>query len=299
MTAHPRVDAARAAIRHIEIAEKHLRLGADDPEYFNDVVYRTNQAFEGMLKEAYTVLADSDGSKLSTHHIEQLFAKEGTLAPRVQTLFTNYRQQWRNPSTHDHTLLLSRQEALLAIVSVSAFALVLFDQMVEAISFHAERSAIAEMRGQLKEKLGEATKGTLAEQVVQMLGLFGAQHETSIIDAELVGRVSGFLVGTNPEIQTLALTGGADAYGDILVTKGAEQVLVEIKRARDARTVERGGVSQLLKGLVVGDVPAGVLYLISTGTQGTPDARHEALSGKEIWVVKAFLAKSPGNAAKK
>ena len=55
---HHRKTGISAAIRHIEIGERYLhRDRADeDPDFFNDVVYRTNQAFEGMLKEGSTTL---------------------------------------------------------------------------------------------------------------------------------------------------------------------------------------------------------------------------------------------------
>jgi hypothetical protein len=93
LATHARVERIRAAIRHIEIAEKYLERGRneEDPETFNDVIYRTNQAFEGMLKEAYAVLSATDGETLSPHQIEQHLAKEKTLTDRVQGLFANYR----------------------------------------------------------------------------------------------------------------------------------------------------------------------------------------------------------------
>src|SRR4051812_41794640 len=67
LDSHPRIGGIRAAIRHVNVAEKYLQRGRqdEDPEAFNDVVYRTNQAFEGMLKEAYGVLTTADGSRLS------------------------------------------------------------------------------------------------------------------------------------------------------------------------------------------------------------------------------------------
>jgi hypothetical protein len=70
---HGNVEGIAAAVRHIEVAERYLTRGRDerDEDAYNDVIYRTNQAFEGMLKEAYRVLVGGDTSKLSPHQIEQ------------------------------------------------------------------------------------------------------------------------------------------------------------------------------------------------------------------------------------
>jgi hypothetical protein len=50
---HDKVDGINAAIRHIELADRFLSRARSehDPDLFNDVIYRTNQAFEGMLKK--------------------------------------------------------------------------------------------------------------------------------------------------------------------------------------------------------------------------------------------------------
>ncbi len=57
----------KAAVRHIEVAERHLTRSRKEQEddLLNDVVYRSNQAFEGMLKEAYSVFTETDAGKKS------------------------------------------------------------------------------------------------------------------------------------------------------------------------------------------------------------------------------------------
>lgn len=54
-----------AVILHIERAEKYWVNAKEDSDeiMFTDVIYRTNQAFEGALKEAYLVLAEKDPNK--------------------------------------------------------------------------------------------------------------------------------------------------------------------------------------------------------------------------------------------
>lgn len=55
----------KAVILHIETAFGHLSRGQtkDKETAFTDAIYRTNQAFEGSIKEAYRVLTGKDPSK--------------------------------------------------------------------------------------------------------------------------------------------------------------------------------------------------------------------------------------------
>src|SRR5882672_6015100 len=200
---HYRKTGISAAIRHIEVGERYLEKGRtdEDPDFFNDVVYRTNQAFEGMLKEAYAVLADTEATKLSPYSIEKYLLDGKKLSERVLGLFTTYRTQWRNPATHDHTLLFSEQEALLAIVNVSAFAVVLLDQIIETISFKHQRAETERRQKLVASTVRELGEQGLAELIVGLLKSFTEDpivKEPVKSEAELIGRLSGFLVGAYP-----------------------------------------------------------------------------------------------------
>jgi len=126
----------RAALS-IEVAHRHLARGQaqNDETAFTDAIYRTNQAFEGSIKEAYRVLASKEPANKTPFQIEQYLQKHGVLRERVLTQFTRYRTEWRNPSTHDYKLDFDEDEAFLAIVSVSAFVKVLVDQIIEALAY--------------------------------------------------------------------------------------------------------------------------------------------------------------------
>src|ERR1043166_495020 len=131
----PASDEARgleSVLAHIEIAERyHLRAKKERDEHlYTDVIYRTNHAFEGILKEAYVTLEGKSGDNLSPYEIEEYLLKSNVLRGRVVDLLTNYRQHWRNPSTHDYKLFFSEQESFLAIVSVTAFVSILLDQIL-------------------------------------------------------------------------------------------------------------------------------------------------------------------------
>ena len=74
----------RAVLRHLETSFRHLSRGQldGDETAFTDVIYRTNQAFEGSIKEAYRVLAQQDPggkkpSKLKTSSRAITFSENG------------------------------------------------------------------------------------------------------------------------------------------------------------------------------------------------------------------------------
>ena len=101
-----------SVVSHIEIAERHYEGGKSGDDYlFNDVVYRSNQAFEGALKEAYRIITGRDSSRITPHKIEKYLEQNNVLKERVLQLFTNNRTEWRNKSTHDYNLYFSEQEA--------------------------------------------------------------------------------------------------------------------------------------------------------------------------------------------
>ncbi len=110
---------------HLERAEHYYKLGENDSYYYNDVIYRTNQAYEGALKEAYKVLAEKsneDVIKQTPYKIEKYFEENGIFKERVLELFKNYRNEWRNKSTHDYKLFFfENNEAFIAITSISSF----------------------------------------------------------------------------------------------------------------------------------------------------------------------------------
>ena len=118
------VPGLRAVLMHIETAFKHLSRGqrTDDQAAFTDAIYRTNQAFEGSIKEAYRVLAGQDPTKTRPFDIENYLEKNSVFRTRVLNQISSYRKEWRNPSTHDYKLDFDESEAFLAIVSVSALA---------------------------------------------------------------------------------------------------------------------------------------------------------------------------------
>ncbi|MDQ2775032.1 MAG: hypothetical protein M3Y57_08965 [Acidobacteriota bacterium] len=293
---HDRLDGVKAAIRHVEVAERYLERGRndDEPDAFNDVIYRCNQAFEGMLKEAYSAIhVGKDVTKLSPNEIEQYFVKSEKLAERVSTLFKNYRQQWRNPSTHDHTILFSEQEAILAIASVSAFSLVLINQIVEQVNFKRQQQETERRREAFQDEWAAVSKKPLAEQTLALLKLFerelSQKGEPLASEAELIGRFSGFVAGLKVGIDiTTEAKLGAILRADLLLRRGDEATIVEVKRrgrGSSSRLAE-AAIAQMVRYLSVADAGSGIIYFWSSDGRGKLQERQlDMESGKNIWVL--------------
>ncbi|MEG8021255.1 hypothetical protein [Sphingomonas aerolata] len=135
-----------AIVRHVKAAIRHLeRDQITDPDTCTDAIYRMNQAYEGSLKEAYRVLASKDPSGLSPFQIENYLESNRVVRPRVLTQLTRYRQDYRNPSTHDYKLDFDDDEALLAIVSVCGFAKLLINQISSKLASNAAVARVANL----------------------------------------------------------------------------------------------------------------------------------------------------------
>ncbi|WP_147300680.1 hypothetical protein [Lysobacter silvisoli] len=246
------LDGIRAAIRHIHVATRHLKLGREsaDQDLFNDTIYRTNQAFEGMLKEAYVVLTGTNGMKKSPSEIEKHLIDGKHLTDRVLDLFKNYRQGWRNPSTHDHTLLFKEQEALLAIVSVAAFAIVLLDQVIEKLS--AQR-AEEETKRLAKVEISPETAGNFQDHLLRLITLFLENNSTQISglrEPAIIGNLAGFIKAVDPDI-TIELEPtrdyGVNGIPDILFKKNKQEILFELETSRSKSGLRGGTLSRMTR----------------------------------------------------
>jgi hypothetical protein len=132
---------------HIERAEFFYHQGSlsGDENYFTDVIHRTNQAFEGSLRQSYMILAEKTEKQANsrrTIEIEDFFETNLIFNERVLHFFRNYRQEWRNKSTHDFKLFFDQSEAFLAIVNVSAYIYVLLNQIIEKLAFDNEKERL-------------------------------------------------------------------------------------------------------------------------------------------------------------
>jgi hypothetical protein len=297
MTSDPEnLAGVKAAIHHIEVAERYLERGRneEDGDAFNDVIYRCNQCFEGMLKEAYSAMHDGkDAAKMSPNQIEEDFSKNQKLKPRISDLFKNYRQQWRNPSTHDHTLLFSEQEAILAIASVSAFSMVLLGQIVEELNFQRQRKETTDRAKEFQTQLAKLSVRGLGEETVALLKLFyqdmKTKRQTIENEAELIGRFSGFVVTVEPDISTMhEAPVGEGRHADLILTRNGEKAILEFKRVskRNLESAAQATLPQLTASTAALDAKSGVLFLWNRLEAPEAKSRQiESPQGPDIWLV--------------
>lgn len=263
----------KAVLLHIETAFRHLSRGqeGDDDTAFTDAIYRTNQAFEGSVKEAYRVLADQDPAKKRPYDIENYLEQNNIFRSRVLSQLTTYRTEWRNPSAHDYKLDFDESEAFLAIVSVSAFACLLLDQIAERLAYTRSQAEAEAQKAELAANLARTMNADLLARVIDLLIQFCAIHLPSAsasfskqTESQVIGALHGFLASAAPELSVKTearLDAEKQFRADLLVTRGDERLVIEIKR----RLMKRGyanAVAQVEQYLLIGGIKIGVLLFL-------------------------------------
>ena len=288
----------RSVLHHLETAYKHFARGQSggDESAFTDAIYRTNQAFEGSVKEAYRVLAGKDPQKMKPHEIEQYLLERKVFHDRILSQFTNYRTEWRNPSTHDYNLNFDEAQAFLATVSVSAFTKLLIDEIAERLNFVAVQKDVA-IHGTAGTATLNASEPFVAR-VTLALRNFAKYHSTNHpsvpieSEAQLMGALSGFLSSVLPDAQTSTgriFRAEKPYYIDMVISNGNENIIVELKRGQHRALLEHG-VEQVSTYMKIADAKHGVLFLYSGKSTDYDlqifDGPHP---GTEIYVLRPGL----------
>jgi hypothetical protein len=266
------VPGLKAVLLHIETAFRHLSRGqdADDETAFADAIYRSNQAFEGSVKEAYRVLAGQDPAKKRPFDIENYLELNNIFRSRVLSQLTTYRTEWRNPSAHDYKLDFDESEAFLAIVSVSAFACLLLDQIAERIAYTKSQAEAEAQKPALEASLAQTVNADLLVRLTELLNQFCAIHLPSAsstsktTEPQVIGALHGFLSSAAPElaVQTEArLDADRSFRADLLVSRGGERVVIELKR-RLWRQNYANSVAQVEHYLLIGGIKDGILLFL-------------------------------------
>jgi len=260
-----------AVIRHIEMAERHFVNAREnsDSDLFTDVIYRTNQAFEGILKESYRILAEKDPSKKRPSDIEKYLAEKNIFQPRVMELFTNYRTKWRNPSTHDHIITFTESEAFLSVLSVTAFAGILMDQMIEKVTYEQESDRFQGMEDRFKKILRDYEGEPLIDRITYLLQeadnqVFGQRSFPS--EVELAAALRAFISTVLPKVKVSEQPLSRDDIGslrpDFIFDDGQDRVVLEVKRYRKWTTESQlTAFNQIKRYLDVTNIPHGILLL--------------------------------------
>lgn len=265
-------------IIHLERAEYYYSLGENDSYYFNDVIYRTNQAYEGALKEAYKILANKSKSEVvreTPFKIEKYFEDNGIFKERVLELFKNYRNEWRNKSTHDYKLFFDANESFIAINSVSAFTYLLLNQIIEKLAFEYEKDKIKKSKKstlKLKEEGLKVARGlfeimtlTLSE-TIDYSDLKTQNPRESELSGFLKANFDWFINGAKID-QEAKLNG--NLRPDFIIEFGGEKIILEIKKYSKTFSGEQL-ISQLLTYLKNSDITEGIGFSLNPSNDFKP-----------------------------
>lgn len=205
------------------------------------------------------------------YEIEKYLEEKRIFKDRIVALFTNYRTDWRNPSTHDYILDFDEDEAFLAMVSVSAFTKLLIDQIAEKLSFDATVHDLEKVDSTVQPVL---KSDNTIDRVVSLFENFAAQHGARSAsvpiesEAQLMGALAGFLSSMAPDLHTSTgriIRTSKPNYIDMIVEGPTEQVIVELKRGQSDNLVEQGK-TQLISYLAAAKAKVGILFMYVNDT---------------------------------
>jgi hypothetical protein len=210
----------------------------------------------------------------------------------VNVAVTRYRQEWRNTSTHDHTLLFSEQDAILAIVSVSAFAVVLLNQVIETLNFKKKKAAVEAQRAEFSAELAKYRDLDFERGLVTLVQAFAATLQTDdsalhvATEAEILGQLAGFLAALDPSLRiSLAMQIGNREF-DLVVERGSERAAIELKRTGTTQFL-RAAANQVGAMIANANIPFAVLFVPPRGAADLVRVTrvHAIRHGVRVFVV--------------
>ncbi len=235
-------------INHLQMAEHYWQeaKGSIEEYLFTDAVLRANHAFEAALKEAYKLVCGKDSDGMSVKDIYQYLDEQNIFKDKEGQTFHRYLEDWELPAETDEQLFFSEQEAMLAIMNVTAFFLILVEQIIEIASYEKAKYFLGWDRAEKIHKEIERYGGKFfLDQLVTLLRLFSAdlfyieERENAPSEYEMLGYLRGFLEIAIPdvevEIDKRVKIGGSHTQLDMLVHNGDEAVLIETKRSNQIK----------------------------------------------------------------
>ncbi len=281
-----------AIVRHVEAAIRHYDRAdkANDEDAYTDCIYRTNQVYEGSLKEAYRILSGSDPSKKSLYDVEKYFDTNKNVRSRVLTQMTRYREDYRNPSTHDYNLDFDENEAVLAILSVSAFAKLLVTQMKAKIESDAlKNDPNFEIEAKLQVK--SATLVDFAEELVTGLHRFlnSKSESADLVSREPLALVTAFLEKSGFDLTRdvyFQSDRGSFEWDMIVANKSGFKVPVEVKtsRGRYSASIAASRIDQVRDYAIAGGFTH--CLLVEGAGRGEDYTRQKIISSDQVTVYR-------------
>jgi hypothetical protein len=267
----------KAVLTHIDVAERYYEQAKsnNDEHLFTDVIYRCNHAFEGILKEAFTHFEGKDASTKTPNEIEKFLISNEILKGRVLDLLTNYRQNWRNPSTHDYKLFFSEQEVFLAIVTVSAFINILLDQVIQRVSYQTEKKEFEGKSKKIKDSIENYLNLGFTSKLLELTRRFAIEvisgdiKSSNLSESQLIGTLSGFISSAEPEFNIIFEPSfkhdDSVLRPDLIIEYQGERVLFEIKRAggrkrRNFKAIDQAALEQVKTYQIITGIKEAILF---------------------------------------
>jgi hypothetical protein len=224
---HPTRAGFVSVVRHLEEAQRHYEAGrGDDQERFTDSVYRTNQAYEGALRETWGVVGDGR-KKLRTVDLENELVDGDFLSERAKKLVELYRQEWRNPHAHEHRLRANEQDAFLGMVNILGATSVLLDQAIERLAKDA--TTVEVDVGDPGEEFHSRLARALEEFAEDRANLERVPDGPLRPFAEVMGRLTAVLEANFPDaVISREVSLGAFATADLYIRDGGSSAVVEV-----------------------------------------------------------------------
>jgi len=269
-----------SVLTHIERAVFLLRraIETDDEHLYTDVIYRTNHSYEGILKEAYEILTSQKSENKTPYDIENYFLNQTILNERVIELLKNYRQEWRNPSTHDYNLFFTYNEAFLAIMSISSFVHVFMNQIVEKLYYEKEKEAIKGELTKIKKGIeNDYDKLAFIDKVKSILLAYAKRNVSKTIEelrvsrfeTEILGSLTGYIESIDRkikiEVEPIIKTENRRVHPDLILEHNREKLLIELKVTRRDRPFMMNKQifeDQLLSYLIHTQISQGILFIL-------------------------------------
>jgi hypothetical protein len=294
----------QAVLLHVQAAFGHLTRGqtTSDEAAFTDVIYRCNQAFEGSIKEAFRVLASKDPVGKNISEIEKYLQNNKIFKDGVLTYFTRYRQDWRNPSTHDYWLNFDQNEAFLAIVSVCAFACILTDQIAARLCFLSAQIEAEQERESHQLNLPSASEDFLYGIATSIEAFLKGRHLASVpnmpTEERLIAGIAGFLSVAYPDIiskQEILLSGPERLRPDLILSLNDKAVVVEVKYRRASDQLQKRALERLERYMFTTKIDSGLLLIYGGYGEEVPYARTEHQPGSDIGRILVLAPRERGS----
>lgn len=256
---------------HIDRAELYYSKGKNDSDFFNDVIYRSNQAYEGALKESYKVLAEKNQEEVSNkspNEIENYFETNNVFRERVLQLFKNYRREWRNKSTHDYKLFFDENEAFIALTSVTSFVHLLLKQIQEKAAYLDLQKKLEDEKVSIEnvEKLLLENKNP-KEKLLDIITEFSNQYGKRIFENkntsefEIIGLFHAYI----ESLKSVKATRepkfeNTNARPDFLIEIDNSLMILEFKRYKASGSIIHNVENQILNYLEAANLSDGIVY---------------------------------------